>query len=166
MTFIDICAGIGGFRLGFEQAGFKCIGFAERDKFARQSYMAMYDTTGEWTSGDVEELNSRDIPDTDIWTFGFPCQDISIAGKQNGLHGKKSGLFFKIIRLLKEKENKPEWIVCENVKNLLSIHDGWGFAEVLSEMDEGGVRCRVASAQQQRFRSTAKSRTRVYCRTS
>ena len=57
MTFIDFCAGIGGFRLGFEGAGFSCVGYVERDKFARQSYEAMYDTTGEWTAwGDLDML--------------------------------------------------------------------------------------------------------------
>ena len=73
MTFIDFCAGIGGFRLGFEGAGFSCVGYVERDKFARQSYEAMYDTTGEWTACDITDLKSEDIPRADIWTFGFPC---------------------------------------------------------------------------------------------
>ena len=73
MTFIDFCAGIGGFRLGFEGAGFSCVGYVERDKFARQSYEAMYDTTGEWTACDITDLKSEDIPRADCWCFGFPC---------------------------------------------------------------------------------------------
>ena len=73
MKFIDICAGIGGFRLGFERAGHECIGYVEYDKFARTSYEAMYDTDGEWTAWDVTKLAPEEIPYADCWTFGFPC---------------------------------------------------------------------------------------------
>ena len=68
MRFVDFFAGIGGIRLGFEQAGHKCVGFCEFDKFARKSYKAMYDTTGEWESHDVRTTESYDIPSADIWT--------------------------------------------------------------------------------------------------
>lgn len=87
MQFIDFCAGIGGFRLGFEMAGHECIGFAEYDKFARKSYKAMYDTEGEWEKHDIREIKAEEIPRADCWLFGFPCQDISTAGKQAGVGG-------------------------------------------------------------------------------
>lgn len=140
MRFVDFFAGIGGIRLGFEQAGHKCVGFCEFDKFARKSYKAMYDTTGEWESHDVRTIESYDIPSADIWTGGFPCQDVSVAGKQRGLQGERSGLFYEIIRLLegRKEEDRPEWIVLENVKNLLSIGNGFDFLRVLSEMAELG----------------------------
>lgn len=89
MTFLDLCSGIGGFRLGLETAGHKCIGYCEYDKFARASYEAMYDTEGEWKAHDVTKLKPEDVPYADIWCFGFPCQDISVAGKQRGLVGKE-----------------------------------------------------------------------------
>ena len=73
LTFLDICSGIGGFRLGLEAAGHKCIGYCEYDKFARASYEAMHDTEGEWKANDVTKLEPSDIPYADIWTFGFPC---------------------------------------------------------------------------------------------
>lgn len=73
LTFIDICSGIGGFRLGMEAAGHKCIGFCEYDRFARASYEAMYDTEGEWKAGDVTALKPEDVPYADAWCFGFPC---------------------------------------------------------------------------------------------
>ena len=93
MTFLDLCSGIGGFRLGLETAGHKCIGYCEYDKFARASYEAMYDTEGEWKAHDVTKLKPEDVPYADIWCFGFPCQDISVAGKQKGLQeGERSGL--------------------------------------------------------------------------
>ena len=144
MTFLDLCSGIGGFRLGLETAGHKCIGYCEYDKFARASYEAMYDTEGEWKAHDVTKLKPGDLPYADIWCFGFPCQDISVAGKQRGLVGKRSGIYYNIIDLLKGKEEsaKPSYLLVENVKNLLSINAGFDFASVLSEMDEAGYDCR------------------------
>lgn len=144
LTFLDLCSGIGGFRLGLENAGYKCIGFCEYDKFAVASYRAMYDTEGEWYADDVTKLKGEDVPKADIWCFGFPCRDISVAGKQRGLVGKRSGIYFNIIDLIKSKkeEDKPTYLLVENVKNLLSINSGFDFATVLSEMDEAGYDCR------------------------
>ncbi|TCL60563.1 DNA (cytosine-5)-methyltransferase 1 [Kineothrix alysoides] len=144
LTFLDLCSGIGGFRLGLESAGHKCIGYCEYDKFARASYEAMYDTEGEWKADDVTKLKSADVPYADIWCFGFPCQDISVAGKQRGLVGKRSGIYFNIIDLIKckEEDDKPTYLLVENVKNLLSINAGFDFATVLSEMDKAGYDCR------------------------
>ena len=144
MTFLDLCSGIGGFRLGLETAGHKCIGYCEYDRFARASYEAMYDTKGEWKADDVTKLKSADVPYADIWCFGFPCQDISVAGKQRGLVGKRSGIYYNIIDLLKckKEDDKPTYLLVENVKNLLSINAGFDFATVLSEMDEAGYDCR------------------------
>ncbi|NFL36800.1 DNA cytosine methyltransferase [Clostridium botulinum] len=140
MTFLDFCAGIGGFRLGLELAGHKCIGFCEKDKFAVKSYRAMFDTEGEWYADDVTKLRPEEIPRADIWCFGFPCQDISVAGKQRGIRGERSGIYFSIIDLIKGKEekNKPTYLLIENVKNLLSINNGFDFATVLSELDQAG----------------------------
>lgn len=140
LTFLDLCSGIGGFRLGLEAAGHKCVGYCEFDKFARASYEAMYDTEREWFADDVTKLRPEDIPYADIWCFGFPCQDISIAGKQKGLSGKRSGIYYNIIDLVKGKEesDKPTYLLAENVKNLLSVNAGFDFATVLSEMDEAG----------------------------
>ena len=151
LTFLDICSGIGGFRLGLEWAGHRCIGYCEYDKFARASYEAMYDTEGEWKAYDVTELRPGDVPYADIWCFGFPCQDISIAGKQRGLRGKRSGIYYSIIDLIKGKEegDKPTYLLVENVKNLLSVNAGFDFAAVLSEMDEAGydVRWQVLNSK-------------------
>lgn len=126
MTFIDICAGIGGIRNGLEKAGHECIGYVEIDKFARNSYQAMYDTEDEWTATDITTVDPNDIPKADLWCFGFPCQDISLSGSQKGLEGERSGLFYSIINQIKSKntEDRPKWLLIENVKNLLSLHEG------------------------------------------
>ena len=140
MKFIDFFSGIGGFHSGLERAGMECVGWCEFDKFAQVSYRAMYDTTNLWFGNDVTKVNGWELPKADLWTFGFPCQDVSIAGKQKGMkEGTRSGLFYEIMRLLDEcKENKHKWLVCENVKNLLSIDGGTGFLNVIGEMAERG----------------------------
>ena len=136
-------AGIGGFRTGLELAGHKCVGFIEWDKYARQSYEAIYDTKGEFTAHDIQQVRGKILPDADIWTFGSPCQDISVAGKQAGLKdGKASSMFFEVIRLLEERiantETQPSYLIMENVKNLLSSNGGRDFTTVLFEMDKVG----------------------------
>jgi len=141
MKFIDLFSGIGGFRLGMEMAGHKCLGHCELDKFADKSYRAMHDVKGgEWYATDIRTVRASDIPRADCWCFGFPCQDISVAGKQLGFDGKRSSLFFEVMRLLQEieEENRPRWLFIENVKNLFSVNNGQDFLEVLYQMDEIG----------------------------
>ena len=143
MKFIDMFAGIGGFRSGLEKAGHECAGYIEWDKYARKSYQAIYDTKGEFTANDIREVKGIELPNADLWTFGSPCQDISIAGKQKGLvKGERSSMFFEVIRLLKERiggEKKvPAYLIMENVKALLSSNCGRDFARVLIEMDKVG----------------------------
>jgi len=142
IKFIDFFAGIGGVRLGLEQAGHKCIGFCEFDKYARQAYKAIYDTEGEWESHDVRTIRPYDVPAASLWCFGFPCQDVSVAGKQKGLqNGERSGLFFEIMRLLngRREEDRPKWLLVENVKNLLSVGRGFDFLRLLLEMGGQGM---------------------------
>lgn len=95
----------------------------------------------EFTEKDINSVNSQDLPKADCWCFGFPCQDISVAGKQGGFtNGKRSSLFFKVTGLIRElkEEDKPSYLFIENVKNLFSINKGWDFAKLLIEMDEIG----------------------------
>lgn len=143
MQFIDFFSGIGGFHSGLEKAGMKCVGWCEFDKFAQASYRAMYDTADLWFGDDIQKVKGHELPKADLWTFGFPCQDVSVAGKQKGIKkGTRSGLFYEVMRLLDEcEENRPQWLVCENVKNLLSIDNGRGFLNVISEMAERGYSC-------------------------
>ena len=142
MKFIDMFAGIGGFRSGLEQAGHTCVGYIEFDKFARKSYQAIYNTKGEYTAHDIREVNGKELPEADIWTFGSPCQDISLAGKQKGLQGSRSSLFFEVMRMLDERQEAkkflPSYLIMENVKALLSSSQGWDFATVLIEMAKRG----------------------------
>lgn len=144
MTFIDFFAGIGGFTAGLTQAGMKCVGYCERDKYAVNSYRAIHKPNeSEMYSDDITKLESTAIPHSDGWTAGFPCQDISIVGRRTGLGGRRSGLFFEIVRLLggKAEEDRPEWLLFENVKNLLSVNNGYDFTEILYSLSEIGYHC-------------------------
>ena len=166
MKFIDFFAGIGGFRRGMELAGHECVGFCEFDKFATASYTSMHLLTqeqreildkmplkqrqkeilkeeyrnGEWYANDIRRVYAGDIPKADCWCFGFPCQDISVAGKQLGFQGNRSSLFFRVMYLVGQlkEEDKPTYLFIENVKNLLSVNGGWDFARLLIEMEQGG----------------------------
>lgn len=141
MKFIDLFAGIGGFHLGMEQAGHDCVGWVEWDKFARKSYQAIHDVKGVWNASDIRTVRSTEIPRADCWCFGFPCQDISVAGKQKGFTaGKRSSLFFTVTGLIRDLEEKdrPSYLLIENVKNLLSINGGFDFLKLQVELDEIG----------------------------
>lgn len=166
MKFIDFFSGVGGFRRGMELAGHECVGFCEFDKFAVASYTAMHLMTekdreyisklpknkrvaeagkeeyrhGEWYANDIRRIFAEDIPKTDCWCFGFPCQDISVAGKQLGFNGARSSLFFRVMRLVQDLEEKdrPTYLFIENVKNLLSVNGGTDFLKLLIALDESG----------------------------
>lgn len=141
LTFLDLFAGIGGFRLGMEKAGHKCLGHCEYDKFANLSYNAMHKPKeDEWFERDIREIRTENIPRADVWCFGFPCQDISVAGKQFGFKGRRSSLFFAVTKLIRElkEEDRPKYLLIENVKNLLSVNGGFDFLKVLIELDEIG----------------------------
>lgn len=140
MKFLDLFAGIGGFRLGMERAGHKCVGYVEIDKFARKSYQAIHDTEGEWTREDITKVTDeewRELRGTvDVICGGFPCQAFSIAGKRLGFEETRGTLFFEIARAAKQIQ--PRLLFLENVKGLLSHNKGETFATILTTLDELG----------------------------
>ena len=117
ITFADLFAGIGGFRLGFEQEGFECVYSSEIDEHACEMYEANF---GVNPYNDITKLDPKEIPDFDVLLGGFPCQTFSICGKQKGFYDTRGTLFFDICRVLEEK--KPKVFVLENVANL-ETHD-------------------------------------------
>lgn len=130
-TFIDLFAGIGGFRLAFESVGARCVFSSEWDKLAQETYAANF---GERPAGDITQIPVEDIPDHDILTAGFPCQPFSIAGvtKHNALgnahgfaHETQGTLFFDVARIIDAK--RPAAFVLENVKHLLRHDKGRTF---------------------------------------
>lgn len=142
LKFIDMFAGIGGFHSGLEQAGMQCVGWIEIDKYARKSYLAIHNAHDLWTAEDITKVKGDELPHADLWSFGSPCQDLSIAGKIKGLDGERSGLFYEVMRLIDEREEsgkgKPEWLLFENVKGALSSRGGQDFLEILYQVAERG----------------------------
>ena len=113
-TFIDLFAGIGGFRLALEAQGLRCVFSSEIDKDACDVYEANF---GERPAGDITKIDAKDIPDHDVLCGGFPCQPFSEAGKQKGLNEIRGTLFFDIIRIASEK--RPKILLLENVEGLV-----------------------------------------------
>ncbi|MFR0780408.1 MAG: DNA cytosine methyltransferase [Zhenhengia sp.] len=141
LTFLDFFAGVGGFRRGMEMAGHKCLGHCEWDKFANMSYKEIHNPKeDEWFGTDIRDVRASELPRADVWCFGFPCQDISVAGKQFGFDGKRSSLFFTVTRLIRDtkEEDRPKYLFIENVKNLFSVNGGTDFLKLLIELDEIG----------------------------
>lgn len=166
MKFLDFFAGIGGFHEGMTRAGHECVGFCEYDKYAVASYTSMYLITeaqreylaalplkqrqeeilkeeyrnGMWYEKDIRNVNAGNVPRADIWCFGAPCQDFSIAGNRAGLGGDRSSLVGQVFRLIDEiaEELRPKWLVYENVKGMLSSNGGRDYLAILAEMDRLG----------------------------
>lgn len=139
MKFLDLFAGIGGFRLGMESAGHECIGFCEIDKFARASYKAIHDTKGEIELHDITAVSDesiRRIGRVDIICGGFPCQAFSIAGNRRGFEDTRGSLFFEIARFASIL--RPKYLLLENVKGLLNHDGGATFETILGALDELG----------------------------
>lgn len=141
MKFLDLFAGIGGFRLGLEQAGHECVGFCEIDKFARKSYKAIHNTEGEREYHDITTVSNeewRTLRGTvELICGGFPCQAFSIAGKRKGFLDETRGtLFFEIARAA--EQIKPRTLFLENVRGLLSHDKGRTFRTIISTLDELG----------------------------
>ncbi|SNH23308.1 type II DNA modification methyltransferase [Streptococcus pneumoniae] len=139
MKFLNLFAGIGGFRLGMESAGHECIGFCEIDKFARASYKAIHDTKGEIELHDITTVSDdtiRGIGSVDIICGGFPCQAFSIAGNRRGFEDTRGTLFFEIARFASIL--RPKYLFLENVKGLLNHENGVTFETIISTLDELG----------------------------
>ena len=137
LRFIDFFAGIGGFRLGMEMAGHICVGHCEIDEYANKSYVAMHKPRkDEWFARDIRTVNPTDLPDAEVYCFGFPCQAFSLAGLRRGFEDTRGTLFFEVMRLAKEKH--PDLLFAENVRGLLNHDKGRTFATILKAMDELG----------------------------
>lgn len=137
MRYIDLFSGIGGFALGLRQAGieFEEHWFSEIDKNAINIYKKHFPNAKEL--GDVRAIRDFFGIKADIITFGFPCQDLSVAGKRRGLAGDRSGLFFEAMRIIREL--KPQYFIFENVKGLLTNNGGADYVRCLREIADIGL---------------------------
>lgn len=130
---IDLFAGIGGMRLGFEQAGFRIVYSNDIDSYACQTYRANF---GEIDERDIREVNAKTLPSFDVLLAGFPCQPFSMIGKRDGLKDSRGQLFNEVVRILNDR--KPKAFVLENVKNLLKHNKGETYKIIRSALEKAG----------------------------
>ena len=136
MNHLDLFSGIGGFSLGIKEAGIKheWHGYSDIYKYANKIFGRHFNEAEKL--GGIESIQPRDLPRLDLVTFGFPCQDLSVAGKRGGLTASRSGLFFEAMRIIRAK--RPRYIIFENVKGLLSSNEGYDFIVCLQEIADIG----------------------------
>ena len=157
MKFGSLFTGVGGFDLGFEQAGMKCEWQVEFDKNCQNILRKHWSETELFD--DVRTVGKHNLKSVDVICGGFPCQDVSIAGKRAGLAGERSGLWSEFARIIDELE--PNWVVIENVPGLLSSNRGRDFATVIRWLAERGygVAWRILDSQ---YFGVAQRRRRVF----
>lgn len=141
ITLGELFAGVGGFSVGFERAGFQTLWQVEWDKHCQSVLERHWPHVVRY--GDVADVNGADIDPVDVITFGSPCQDLSIGGKRAGLAGQRSGLFFQAIRIIKEMQDAtnaafPRAVIWENVPGALSSNQGADFQVVLEALADLG----------------------------
>lgn len=160
-TFIDLFAGIGGMRIGFESAGGQCVLTSEIDDAAIQTYALNYspDHTHKYF-GDIRKIKSIDIPKHDVLIAGFPCQPYSIAGLRKGLKDERGTIFMEIIRILKDV--KPKAILLENVKGILAHDEGRTFAYMISLIEVLGYHVKYQTLNSMTHGNVAQNRERVF----
>jgi DNA (cytosine-5)-methyltransferase 1 len=150
-------SGVGGLDLGFERAGIHTVSVSEIDPYANAVLAERFPDAP--NLGSITEVDANDIPEADIWSGGFPCQDLSVAGKRAGFAGKRSSLAFTFLDLVEQR--RPRWIVLENVPGLFSSNKGADFGRLLYEMEQlrYGVSWRTLDA---RYFGVAQRRRRVF----
>jgi len=156
MKYFSAFSGIGGFEL-YMPSSWECIGYSEILEPAIKIYSKNFPKHKNY--GDISKINTDTLPDFELFVGGFPCQDLSIAGKRQGLSGSRSGLFYEVVRILKAK--RPTHILIENVRNLLIGFKGEAFKTVLWEISELGYDCEWALLYSSDF-GKPQSRPRVY----
>lgn len=131
--YIELFAGIGGFRQALDRLGGECVFASEIDRFASKAYEALY---GHKPAGDITKIDAKDIPDHDLLVGGFPCQAFSVAGKRLGFEDTRGTLFFEIARIAKEK--RPKALLLENVKGLVNHDKGRTLDVMIQTLNEIG----------------------------
>ena len=136
MNHLDLFSGIGGFSLAIKNEGIEhnWHGYSDIDKYANNIFRRHFNEAKQL--GGIESIQPRDLPRLDLVTFGFPCQDLSMAGKRGGLTAARSGLFFEAMRIIRAK--RPRYIIFENVKGLFSSNEGQDFIVCLQEIANAG----------------------------
>ena len=157
MKFLELCAGIGGFRQALENLGCECVGYSEIDKHAIKLYSAWYND--ECNFGDITKIEAEKLPDFELLVGGFPCQAFSVAGKRGGFNDTRGTIFFDFARIMKAK--KPKFAIFENVKGLLNHDGGKTYETMLRTLDELGYNAQWGILNT-KFHGLPQNRERVY----
>lgn len=162
LAIVDLFAGIGGIRIGFEKAGFECVFSNDFDKNCKITYDFNWPGSGNsLVLDDIAKIDSGDIPDCDIITGGFPCQPFSIAGYQKGFGDEGRGdLFYEIIRILRDK--KPRAFLLENVKNLKTHDSGNTLRLIVKELENIGYHVTPKVLNSMEYGNIPQNRERIY----
>ena len=142
LQYGSLFSGVGGFDMGFDQAGYDCVFQVEWDKNCQQILTKHWPEVPKWL--DVQEVNGAEIPPCDVLTFGSPCQDLSVAGKRAGLDGDRSSMFYEATRIIKEMRDAtesvyPRIVVWENVPGAITSNNGADFGQVLDTLADIGA---------------------------
>lgn len=155
-TFIDLFAGIGGIRIGFEDVGGSCVFTSEWDKHAQKTYQENF---GEIPYGDIRKIKSEEIPKFDFLLAGFPCQPFSQAGLKKGFNDKRGNLFFEIKRIV--EHHKPTVVFLENVRNLAGHDNGRTLKTIIRELEKIGYKVFYKILNAKNF-GVPQNRARIY----
>ena len=146
--------------MGMEMAGHECVGHCEIDEAANRSYIAMHrPKETEWYARDIRTVEPWDLPDAEVYCFGFPCQAFSLAGDRRGFEDTRGTLFFEVMRLAKVRH--PDLLFAENVKGILNHDNGRTFGTIIRTMDELGydVEWQICNSK---YFGTPQNRERVF----
>lgn len=137
-TFLDICSGIGGGRLGLELAGMHCVGYCDTSRLSVQTYKLLHNAESEPYFYNVRTIKTEKIPHYDVLIAGFPCQSFSVIGRKDGFNDSRGQIIFHICRLL--RETAPKAFILENVKGLVTHDKGRTLEIILSNLRDSGYR--------------------------
>lgn len=135
-TFFDFCSGIGGGRLGLEQAGLECVGRSETSRLADTTYRLMHNTENDTNYGNLKKISAEKIPKFDLLIAGFPCQTFSVIGRQDGFSDDRGQIIFQLARILREAQ--PACFILENVKGLVTHDKGKTLKVIMNELTSSG----------------------------
>lgn len=157
MRHASFFSGVGGLDLGFERAGIKTVSVCEIDPYASAVLSERF--PGAPNLGSITEVRADAIPQAEVWSGGFPCQDLSVAGKRAGFAGRRSSLAFTYLDLVEQR--RPRWLVLENVPGIFSSNQGRDFGRLIYEMERLGY-CVAWRTLDARFFGVPQRRRRVF----
>lgn len=135
-TFLDLCSGIGGGRLGLEKVGLKCVGYSDTSKLAVKTYNLMHDTKDEIYYYNLKRIKPESLPKYDLLIAGFPCQTFSIIGRKDGFSDNRGQIIFHIVKIL--EKSQPKCFLLENVKGLVTHNQGKTIKIIMDELNRVG----------------------------